>query len=64
MVASIGSDEEALSLASALERLLGTRLWIPERVVEFLEGRAARLGRRDRVMAYLDLMTKEAEGAG
>jgi len=62
-IARIGSDEEALRLASALEGLRGTGLWIPERVVEFLEGRAARLGRRDRILAYLDLMVKEAEGA-
>ena len=62
-IANIRSDEEALRLASALEGLRGTGLWVPERVVEFLEGRAARLGRRDRVMAYLDLMAKEAEGA-
>ena len=61
-IAKIESDEEALRLASALKGLRGTGLWIPERVVEFLE-RAARLGRRDRVMAYLDLMAKEAEGA-
>jgi hypothetical protein len=61
-IARIGSDEEALRLASALEGLRGTGLWIPERLIEFL-GRAARLGRRDRVMAYLDLMAKEAEGA-
>jgi len=32
-------------------------------MIEFLEGRAARLGRRDRIIAYLDLMTKEAGGA-
>jgi hypothetical protein len=51
-------------LANALEGLRGTGLWIPECVIELLEGRAARLGRRDRVMAYLDMMAKEAEGAG
>jgi glycosyltransferase involved in cell wall biosynthesis len=62
-IAKIESDEEALRLANALEGLRETGLWIPERVVEFLEGRAARLGRRDRVMAYLDLMAKEAKGA-
>ena len=62
-IAKIESDEEALHLASALKGLRGTGLWIPGRVVEFLEGRAARLGRRDRILAYLDLMVKEAEGA-
>jgi len=63
VIAKIESDEEALRLASALKGLRGTGLWIPGRVVEFLEGRAARLGRRDRILAYLDLMVKEAEGA-
>ena len=42
------------------ERLLGTGLWIPECVIEFLQGRAARLGRHNRIIAYLDMMTKEA----
>jgi len=60
-IANIRSDKEALRLASALEGLRETGLWVPDRVVEFLEERAARLKRHDRIMAYLDLLEKEAD---